>query len=95
MPIKFCSDNYLSNKSKYSLFVSCTDLPMSYWGCAANRVSKLIVACETREQADTVFKKLANNRNYTYVTLFDKLPAFPTNIFHVRIKTYMECPAFH
>lgn len=69
----------LATKTK-KYYVTMTDKFMSGWGMAANKTNKLIIICDTYEQAE-IIKRNANKRNeMKYVNICISKPRYGKNV---------------
>jgi hypothetical protein len=59
-------------------FVTMTDKFMSNWGMSDNRVNKLVIECDTMEEANTVYNNACQRHEMKYVNIVYKKPYYPT-----------------
>ena len=70
--------NLATKNKKY--YVTMTDKFMSGWGMAANKTNKLIIVCDTYEQAE-IIERNANKRNeMKYVNICTSKPRYGKNV---------------
>jgi hypothetical protein len=66
-------------KAKY--FVTMVDKFMSGWGLASGRVNKLIIACESYEQAKTVERNAKKRNEMKYVNICSNKPQIKSHVY--------------
>ena len=64
-----------------SYFVTMTDKFMSGWGMAEGKTNKLIIECETMEQARIIEKNAKKRPEMKYVNITNKKPYYGNNIY--------------
>jgi hypothetical protein len=68
-------------------YVTMTDKFMSGWGMAANKTNKLVIECESYEEAEIVYNNALNRSEMKYVNICDKKPYYNNNRYLVSWKT--------
>ena len=77
-------------------YVTMNDKCLSGWGGAEGRISKFIVECDTYEQAEEVeFVAKRDHWNMKHIHIHNKLPYYSPTKYHVNVKPYAHCTAFH
>lgn len=67
-------------KTKPKFWVTMTDKFMSGWGMAKDKTNKLVIACDTYEQAEAI-ERNANRRNeMKYVNICSTKPYYRSNV---------------
>lgn len=61
-------------------WVSMTDKFMSGWGMATNKTNKLVIACDTYEQAETIERNARKRREMKYVNLCIRKPRYGNHV---------------
>lgn len=64
---------------KANYFVTMTDKFMSGWGMAKGKTNRLIIACDTYEQAKIVMKNAARRSEMKYINYHVKMPKLSKN----------------
>jgi len=54
---------------------------MSGWGMAEGKINKLVIACETYEQAETVERNAKRRSEMKYVAIRNTKPSYSSNIY--------------
>lgn len=62
-------------------YVTMTDTFMSGWGLAEGKTNKLIIECETYEEALTIEHNARNRPEMKYVSISSKRPRYGRNVF--------------
>jgi len=57
-------------------YVTMTDKFMSGWGYARNKINKLVISCETMEQAQTVYNNACNRPEMKYINIRSSKPYY-------------------
>ena len=70
------------------IFVWMTDKFMSGWGQARGKINKLIIRCDTLEQAECIFKNAQMRDEMKNVNYGRKLPYFSENKYKLSFKTW-------
>lgn len=77
-------------------YVTMNDKTLSGWGGAVGRISKFIIECDTLEQAEEVEAVARRDHwNMKHIHIHDKLPYYPASKYHISMKNYYHCTAFH
>jgi|TARA_R100001530_G_scaffold124761_1_gene93040 hypothetical protein len=73
-------------------WVTMTDKFMSGWGLARGTINKLVIACDTYEQAE-IIKRVANGRSeMKHVNICLRKPSYPRYL--VSWKNYDDMPGW-
>ena len=64
-------------------YVCTTDNFMSGWGMARNLINKLVIICETPEEAETVIENATNRDDQKHISA----SSTPPNYFHKKWET--------
>lgn len=67
-------------------YVTMTDNFLSGWGEAAGKTAKLVVACETQEQADIIATAARQRRDMTAIRKTRNCPRFRRDAYQVSQK---------
>ena len=57
-------------------YVTMTDKFMSDWGQACGKINKLVLACDTWEEAEIVSTNAEHRREMKYVNILTKRPSY-------------------
>ena len=83
------------NNKKYKYYVCCTDKFLSGWGGAENRISKFIIACDNRQQAETIADNLKKEKCFKYININVNKPNYNTRYYHSSFTTFEKCSAYN
>ena len=73
-------------------YVTMTDKHMSGWGLASNKISKLVVECDTLEQAELIHQNVKRkSKEMKYVNITISKPSYNSNQYHTSIKNFDSC----
>lgn len=61
-------------------YVTMTDKFMSGWGLAKNKTNKLIIVCETWEQAETIERNAKKRSEMKYINICVNKPRYGDNV---------------
>lgn len=61
-------------------YVTMTDKFMSGWGLATNKTNKLIIVCETWQQAETIERNAKKRSEMKYVNICANKPRYSSNV---------------
>lgn len=66
---------------KEQYYVWATDKIFSGWGCAENKICKRIWICETREQAEEIYRNVCRSYRdeYKYINFGSRKPSFTSS----------------
>lgn len=64
-------------------YVTMTDTFMSGWGCAKDKINKLVLECETREEAQIVADNARKRGEMKCVNICSKRPYYNPKRYHV------------
>ena len=70
----------------FKYWVTMTDKFMSGWGPSLDTLNKLVVACETYEQAETIERVADGRSEMKHVNICTRKPSYPR--YYVSWKTY-------
>jgi len=62
------------------IFVTMTDKFMSGWGCAAGKTNKLVIQCDTYQQAETIQRNAMKRSEMKYVNICSTMPRYGKNV---------------
>lgn len=68
-------------QSKPAYWVTMTDKFLSGWGRAEGKTNKLIIECDTYEQAETILRNAKMRSEMKYVNLCTSKPKYGNNVF--------------
>ena len=68
-------------------YVTMTDKFMSGWGLAQNKINKLILECETYQQAQIVADNAQNRSEMKNVNITTKKPYYPSKKYYAQTET--------
>jgi hypothetical protein len=63
-------------------FVTMTDKFMSNWGMSDNRTNKLVIECDSMDEANTVYNNAIKRHEMIYVNIVSKKPYYPKNRYY-------------
>jgi hypothetical protein len=69
-------------------YVTMTDRFMSGWGPARGTINKLVIACQSYEEAETIERNAKLRSEMRYVNICNRKPSYPRA--HVSWKTYEQ-----
>ncbi len=61
---------------KGKCYVTMTDKFMSGWGQARGKINKLVISCNSREEANTVYRYATNRYEMRYVNIASNKPYY-------------------
>ena len=64
-------------------YVTMTDKFMSGWGMAKNKINKLVIVCNTYEEAKVVAENARNRSEMKYINITDKKPYYSSDRYYV------------
>jgi hypothetical protein len=65
---------------KTAFFVTMTDKFMSGWGMAKGKINKLIIECETLQQAEQIERAARKRSEMRYVNIRTTKPRYGSNV---------------
>ena len=68
------------NTKTSKLYVTMTDKFLSGWGMAKGKINKLIIECDTWEQAETIERNAHNRSEMKYVNIRTTKPYYKENV---------------
>lgn len=71
-------------------YVTMTDRFLSGWGLAENKINKLIIECNSYEQAETIKRNAHKRPEMRYINIVTALPRYTASRYKVSFKTYDE-----
>ena len=69
-------------------YVTMTDRFLSGWGMAEGKINKMVVECDTREQAETIEKNARNRQEMKYINITTRKPYYNSNKYFTSWKYY-------
>ncbi len=76
-------------------WVSMTDNFMSGWGKAKGKVNKLVLECDSREEALIVEQNARKRSDQNDIKIHGQEPVFGDDFFYVSYKTKKEYPKWY
>jgi hypothetical protein len=76
-------DNVPRVKECNKVYVTMTDRFMSGWGCAANKTNKLVIACDTMQEAETVARNAETRSEMRYINICMNRPRYDSKRYTV------------
>lgn len=70
------------------LYVTMTDKFMSGWGKAEGLINKLIVECDTREQAEAIKRNAQRRGEMKYINICLNKPSYNSNKYYCSWKKF-------
>ena len=64
-------------------YVTMTDKFMSDWGMAKGKINKLVISCDTYDEAITVANNAERRDEMKYINITSKKPYYNPNRYHV------------
>lgn len=61
-------------------YVTMTDKFMSGWGLAKNKTNKLIIVCDTWQQAETIERNAKKRNEMKYINICANKPRYGSNV---------------
>ena len=71
-------------------YVTMTDKFMSGWGMAEGKKNKLVIECETFEQAEAIERAAQNRPEMRYVNICTKRPSYNSRSVVTSSKTFAD-----
>jgi hypothetical protein len=62
-------------------YVTMTDKFMSGWGMASGKTNKLVIECDTYEQAEIIERNASRRSEMKYVNIRSSKPRFGSSVF--------------
>ncbi len=78
--------------SKY--WVSMTDKFMSGWGRAEGQINKLVIECDTYDEAEKVYNNVIKRSEMKYVNICMNKPRYNSNYYLTSYRTKVDVPKF-
>jgi len=80
----------MKSKSKKKYYVTMTDKFMSGWGHARGKINKLIIVCDTVDQAERIVKNAGYRSEMKYINWTSRKPYYDPRRYLVSWKTYKQ-----
>lgn len=71
-------------------YVTMTDKFMSSWGLAEGKISKFIICCETRQQAETIRNNAEKRQEMKYINITTRKPYYNNNKYITTYRQFSE-----
>jgi hypothetical protein len=71
-------------------YVTMTDKFMSGWGMAKDKTNKLVIVCDTIEQAELIEKNARKRSEMRFVNLCIKKPSYPQTRYLTTWKSFSD-----
>lgn len=71
-------------------YVTMTDKFMSGWGLAKNKINKMVVICESFEQAATIAKNARKRSEMRFVNICYTKPSYPQHSYLTSWKQFSD-----
>lgn len=85
-----CPNNAILKVEHLKLYVTMTDKFMSGWGRARGLINKLVIECDTLEQAETIERNAQKRDEMKSIRIVDRYPNFSTKRYITSDKVYSE-----
>ena len=72
------------------MYVTMNDKFMSGWGMADGKINKLVIACETWDQATAIERAARDRGEMRYINITNKKPYYNPARFYVSEKSFSE-----
>ena len=72
-----------------------TDKFMSNWGCAENKINKLVLECKDMKEANIVYKNAVEHTDMSRVNICQNKPNYDDSKILTSFKTIKEYPAWY
>lgn len=76
-------------------YVTMTDKFMSGWGLSANKINKLILECDSYDEAIIVENNAKKRSEMKFISICRKKPSYPTEKYYVSFKTKTDYPMWY
>lgn len=76
-------------------YVTMTDKHLSGWGMAAGKINKVILECESYEQAEIVEDNARHQGSMKHINISSKKPYYNSDRYYAQTKTKEECPRWY
>lgn len=70
------------------IYVTMTDTFLSGWGGASGRISKFVIICDNRVQAEKAAEKFRGYREMKYVSIRYSRPNYPVNKYRTDFRNF-------
>lgn len=77
-------------KKRNDWYVSMTDTSLSGWGGAKNKINKLIIKCDSCEEAEIVEDNAQHRTDMRYINIRTEKPYYSTSRYLVQYKTKLD-----
>ncbi|QVW28899.1 hypothetical protein [Bacillus phage SWEP1] len=78
-----------------NFYVTMTDTFMSGWGEAEGKTNKLVLVCDSYEQAEIVEENAKNRGDMKYVSIASTKPHYNPSKYHVQFKTIDDMASWY
>ena len=75
------------------IYVTMTDKYMSGWGCAAGKIDKFVVACDSWSDAALIERNAKEREEMMYVSISFNRPYYPKKEYNVTHDSFSELGA--
>ena len=76
-------------------YVTMTDKFMSGWGLAEDRINKLVLECDSPEEAERVKKYAQSRGEMKHVSIATKKPNYPMGKYYTQYLTKEDYPTWY
>ena len=76
-------------------YVTMTDDFMSGWGMARGKVNKLVLECDTLQEAESVERYARSRSDMTYISIRNTKPYYNKSKFYTSYKTREDYPFWY
>lgn len=78
-----------------NFYVTMTDTFMSDWGESEGKTNKLVLVCDSYEQAEIVEENAKNRRDMKHVNIAGNKPYYNPNYHYTQFKTIEDMPSWY
>ena len=76
-------------------YVTMTDQFMSGWGRAQGKINKLVISCESLEEAEKVASYAEKRGDQKYINITNKIPYYNSKRYLVQVKDKNDYPHWY
>ncbi|WP_300855769.1 hypothetical protein [uncultured Clostridium sp.] len=76
-------------------WVTATDTFLSGWGQARDKINKIVLECDSWEEAQIVMENMRNRSDMKYINYFYERPTYPKNYYMTQYKTKEDMPNWY
>ncbi len=76
-------------------YVTMTDTFMSGWGMAESKINKLILVCDTYDQARLVVQNAMDRSDQKYINIRTTKPYYSPKNYYAQVKTIKDMPNWY